>query len=304
MPVVLKFIEDHIGRKAERGIDPMECVAIGAAIQGAILAGEITDMVLLDVTPLTLGIETLGGVRTELIEKNTTIPTKKSQIFTTAADLQTSVTVHVLQGERPMAADNVSLGQFNLVGIPPAPRGIPQIEVSFDIDTSGILNVSAKDLGTGKEQKMTITASTKLSETNVNKMVNEAEQFEEEDRKRKEEVEVSNTADSLIYTAEKTLSELADKLNPELTDKVNAAITALKAALEEKDTNKIKSETEHLQTVLSEAGTAIYQQSAQQQAQASGPEKGFEGSEQQERNEQGKGGEDVVDADFKVHDKE
>ena len=164
MPIVQKFIEDHIGKKVERGIDPMECVAIGAAIQGAILGGEITDMVLLDVTPLTLGIETLGGVRTPLIERNTTIPTKKSQIFSTAADYQTSVTIHVLQGERPMASDNVSLGQFNLVGIPPAPRGVPQVEVSFDIDASGILNVSAKDLGTGKEQKMTITASTKLAE--------------------------------------------------------------------------------------------------------------------------------------------
>jgi molecular chaperone DnaK len=201
-----------------------------------------------------------------------------------------------------MAADNVSLGQFNLVGIPPAPRGIPQIEVSFDIDTSGILNVSAKDLGTGKEQKMTITASTKLSESDVNKMVNEAEQFEEEDRKRKEEVEVSNTADSLIYTAEKTLSELADKLNPEMTGKVNTAITALKAALEEKNTDRIKSETEHLQSVLSEAGSAIYQQSAQQQAQAAGPQAGYEAGEQQAGGEQGKGGEDVVDADFEVHD--
>ena len=179
MPVVQKFIEDHIGKKVERGIDPMECVAIGAAIQGAILGGEITDMVLLDVTPLTLGIETLGGVRTQLIERNTTIPTKKSQTFSTAADYQTSVTIHVLQGERPMASDNVSLGQFNLVGIPPAPRGVPQIEVTFDIDASGILNVSAKDLGTGKEQKMTITASTKLADSDVKKMVNEAKQFEE-----------------------------------------------------------------------------------------------------------------------------
>jgi molecular chaperone DnaK len=301
MPTVQTFIESHIGRKPERGIDPMECVAMGAAIQGAILGGEITDMVLLDVTPLTLGIETLGGVRTELIERNTTIPTKKSQIFTTAADVQTSVTVHVLQGERPMAADNVSLGQFNLVGIPPAPRGIPQIEVTFDIDSSGILNVSAKDLGTGKEQKMTITASTKLSEKDVDTMVNQAEQYEEEDRRRKDEVEVRNTADSLIYTAEKTLAELSDKLNPELTDKVNTAITTLKAALEEKDTQKIKSETDRLRDVLSEAGSAVYQQSAQQQAQAAGPETGYASSEGQA--EEGKSGEDVVDADFEVHDK-
>ena len=254
MPVVQKFIEDHVGKKMERGIDPMECVAIGAAIQGAILGGEITDMVLLDVTPLTLGLETLGGVRTALIDRNTTIPTKKSQIFSTAADIQTSVTIHVLQGERPMAADNVSLGQFNLVGVPPAPRGVPQIEVTFDIDASGILNVSAKDLGTGKEQKMTITASSKLADTDVKKMVNEAKQFEEQDRLRKEEVEVRNTADSLVYTAEKTKSDLAGKISADLIDKVNAAIVAVKAALEGKDTARIKDETEKLQDCARRGG--------------------------------------------------
>jgi molecular chaperone DnaK len=218
MPVVQKFIEDHVGKKMERGIDPMECVAMGAAIQGAILGGEITDMVLLDVTPLTLGLETLGGVRTALIDRNTTIPTRKSQTFSTAADMQTSVTIHVLQGERPMAADNVSLGQFNLVGLPPAPRGVPQIDVTFDIDASGILNVSAKDLGTGKEQKMTITASTKLADADVKKMVNDAKQYEEQDKARKEEVEARNVADSLVYTAEKTKSDLADKLNADILD--------------------------------------------------------------------------------------
>ena len=299
MPVVQKFIEDHVGRKVERGIDPMECVAIGAAIQGAILGGEITDMVLLDVTPLTLGLETLGGVRTALIDRNTTIPTKKSQIFSTAADMQTSVTIHVLQGERPMAADNVSLGQFNLVGIPPAPRGIPQIEVSFDIDASGILNVSAKDLGTGKEQKMTITASTKLAEADVKKMVNEAKQFEEEDKRRKEEVEVRNTADSLVYTAEKTKSDLAGKISSDILEKVNAAIVAVKAALEGKDTAAIKTEMEKLQKVLGEAGSAVYQEAARQQAQAqTGPAgEGHPGEETT-----GPGGENVVDADFKVKD--
>ncbi|PKL59073.1 MAG: molecular chaperone DnaK, partial [Methanomicrobiales archaeon HGW-Methanomicrobiales-4] len=243
MPVVQKFIEDHIGKKVERGIDPMECVAMGAAIQGAILGGEITDMVLLDVTPLTLGIETLGGVKTALIERNTTIPTKKSETFSTAADYQTSVTVHVLQGERPLASDNVSLGQFNLVGIPPAPRGIPQIEVSFDIDASGILNVSAKDLGTGKEQKMTITASTKLPDSDVRKMVDEAKQFEEADRKRKEEIEIRNSADSLLYTAEKIKTDLADKLSVEMVDSVNAAILGVKTTLEGKDTTQIKAAT-------------------------------------------------------------
>ncbi len=301
MPVVQKFIEDHIGKKVERGIDPMECVAIGAAIQGAILGGEITDMVLLDVTPLTLGIETLGGVRTQLIERNTTIPTKKSQTFSTAADYQTSVTIHVLQGERPMASDNVSLGQFNLVGIPPAPRGVPQIEVAFDIDASGILNVSAKDLGTGKEQNMTITASTKLADSDVKKMVNEAKQFEEQDRQRKEEVEARNIADSLIYTAEKTKSDLAGKLNPDLVDKVNAAIVAVKTALEGKDSQKIKAETEKLQKVLGEAGSAAYQQAAQRQAQEqAGSQAGSAGSSG--TGTESKSGENVVDADFKVHD--
>jgi len=303
MPIVQKFIEDHIGKKVERGIDPMECVAIGAAIQGAILGGEITDMVLLDVTPLTLGIETLGGVRTPLIERNTTIPTKKSQIFSTAADFQTSVTIHVLQGERPMASDNVSLGQFNLVGLPPAPRGVPQIEVSFDIDASGILNVSAKDLGTGKEQKMTITASTKLAETDVKKMVNEAKQYEEQDKQRKEEVEIRNSADSLMYTAEKTKSDLADKLSSDLVDRLSAAIVAVKSALEGKDTGKIKSETENLQKVLGEAGTAAYQQAAQRQAQEqAGSQGGAAGGEQYRQEETGPGGEKVVDADFKVKD--
>ncbi|HVP95518.1 molecular chaperone DnaK [Methanoregula sp.] len=299
MPVVQKFIEDNVGKKMERGIDPMECVAMGAAIQGGILGGEISDMVLLDVTPLTLGLETLGGVRTALIDRNTTIPTKKSQIFSTAADMQTEVTIHVLQGERPMAADNVSLGQFNLVGLPPAPRGIPQVEVTFDIDASGILNVSAKDLGTGKVQKMTITASTKLPDADVRKMVDEAKQFEEQDRQRKEEVENRNIADSLVYTAEKTKTDLADKLNPDLVERLNAAITGVKSALEGKDTSSIKAETEKLQKVLGEAGTAAYQAAARQQAEQ---QAASQGTEQPSQNAGGPGGENVVDADFKVKD--
>ena len=302
MPVVQTFIEDHVGNKMVRGIDPMECVAMGAAIQGAILGGEITDMVLLDVTPLTLGLETLGGVRTALIDRNTTIPTKKSQIFSTAADMQTSVTIHVLQGERPMASDNVSLGQFNLVGLPPAPRGVPQVEVTFDIDASGILNVSAKDLGTGKEQKMTITASTKLADSDVKKMVSDAKQYEELDKTRKEEVEARNTADSLVYTAEKTKSDLADKLNPDIVDRLNGAITGVKAALEGKDTATIRSETEKLQKVLGEAGSAAYQEVSRRQAkQQAGPQETSAAGESG-GNAGGPGGENVVDADFKVKD--
>nr|WP_320160537.1 molecular chaperone DnaK [uncultured Methanoregula sp.] len=307
MPIVQKFIEDHVGKKMERGIDPMECVAIGASIQGGILGGEITDMVLLDVTPLTLGLETLGGVRTALIDRNTTIPTKKSQTFSTAADLQTSVTIHVLQGERPMATDNVSLGQFNLVGIPPAPRGIPQIEVTFDIDASGILNVSAKDMGTGKEQKMTITASTKLADADVKKMVNQAKEFEEQDRARKEEVEARNAADSLVYTAEKTKSDLAGKLSPEMTDRLNTEITSVKAALEGNDPARIKEATGKLQKVLGEAGASAYQEAQQKYAQQqAGPQATTGGGEGEPF--QGSGGassssgENVVDADFSVKD--
>lgn len=303
MPIVQKFIEDHLGKPVERGIDPMECVAIGAAIQGAILGGEITDMVLLDVTPLTLGIETLGGVRTQLIERNTTIPTKKSQTFSTAADYQTSVTIHVLQGERPMASDNVSLGQFNLVGIPTAPRGIPQIEVTFDIDASGILNVSAKDLGTGKEQKMTITASTKLADNDVKKMVSEAKQFEEEDKRRKEDVEVRNIADSLVYTAEKTKADLTGKISTDLIDKVNAAIVLVKAALEGKDSALIRAETDKLQKVLGEAGSAVYQAAPRKEARQPDGTAGPETKDEPDRpGAAGPGGENVVDADFKVKD--
>src|SRR5881409_82545 len=207
MPLVRKFVEEVVSKQAERGVDPMECVAVGAAIQGAVLAGEVKDILLLDVTPLSLGVETLGGVATKIMERNTTIPTKRSQIFSTAADSQTTVTIHVLQGERAMATDNISLGMFNLTGIPPAPRGIPQIEVTFDIDANGILNVSAKDLATSKENKITIAASTKLSKDQKEKMVHEAEQFSEEDKKRKEEVELRNTAESMLYTADKTRVE-------------------------------------------------------------------------------------------------
>jgi len=302
MPVVQKFIEERIGKKVERGVDPMECVAIGASIQGAILSGDIKDMVLLDVTPLTLGIETLGGVKTSLIERNTTIPTRKSQIFSTASDFQTAVTVHVLQGERQMAADNVSLGQFNLVGIPPAPRGVPQIEVTFDIDASGILNVSAKDLGTGREQKMTITASTKLPKNEVERMIKQAKEHEEEDKKRKEEIEVRNNADSLIYTTEKTVSELGDKLSKEHKEKVESALKEAKSSLQGKDLSKIKQDTENLQKVLQEAGASIYQEAAKKQAEGQGKQTSGSGEPDEGKDRTGEDRENVVDADFKVEE--
>jgi len=286
MPLVRKFVEDLMGKPAERGVDPMECVAVGAAIQGGVLAGEVKDLLLLDVTPLSLGVETLGGVFTKIIEKNTTIPTKKSQIFSTAADFQTAVTINVLQGERSMAADNISLGMFNLPGIPPAPRGVPQIEVAFDIDADGILNVSAKDLATGKEQKITITASTKLSEKEKERMMSEAEQFAEQDQKRREEAEVRNNADSLIYTAEKTKKDLAEKLGKEQIERIDKAVAELRETLSSKEIEKIKTKNEELAKTLQEVGTVIYQQAAAQQAE-------------QEKTEQTEGAkEKVVDADY------
>ena len=287
MPLVKKFVEDLLGKQAERGVDPMECVAVGAAIQGGVLAGDVKDLLLLDVTPLSLGVETLGGVSTKIIERNTTIPTKKSQIFSTAADFQTAVTINVLQGERAMAHDNVSLGTFNLTGIPPAPRGVPQIEVSFDIDADGILNVSAKDLATGKEQKITITASTKLSESEKERMMKESEQFAEEDKRRKEEVEVRNNADSLLYTAEKTKTDLGDKLNKDQMQKIDDSAAKLREAVNGGDVEKIKAENEAFSKVLQEVGTVIYQQAAAAaQAAAQKPE---------ETTEDGK---KVVDAEY------
>ena len=289
MPLVRKFVEELLGKSAERGVDPMECVAVGAAIQGGVLAGEVKDLLLLDVTPLSLGVETLGGVSTKVIERNTTIPTKKSQIFSTAADSQTTVTINVLQGERAMASDNVSLGMFNLTGIPPAPRGVPQIEVTFDIDADGILNVSAKDLATGKEQKITITASTKLSDNEKDRMMKEAEQFAEEDEKRKKEIETLNEADSLIYTAEKTKKDLGDKIGKDNLDKIDNAVNELKETLKTKEIEKIKSKSEELTKVLQEVGTVIYQQAAAQQAQQTQQTNAGQTSESKEK---------VVDAEY------
>ena len=258
MPIIQKFIEDHLGKKPERGIDPMECVAQGAAIQGGVLSGEVKDVLLLDVTPLTLGIETLGGVRTKLIERNTTIPSKKTQIFSTAADSQPSVEINILQGEREMAADNKSLGRFILSGIPPAPRGIPQIEVTFDIDANGILDVGAKDLGTGKKQSIKIIAAQKLDEKEVEAMKMEAEKFAEEDKKRKENVEIRNNAETVIYSTEKMLGEYGDKVDTEVKEKIEKAVKDLKDAVEKNDSDLIKKELEKVNRVAQELGTKMY----------------------------------------------
>ncbi len=270
MPIVREFVKNFMGKEPERGIDPMECVAMGAAIQGAIIAGEIKDVLLLDVTPLSLGIETLGGIFTKIIERNTTIPVRRSQIFTTAADFQTSVEIHVLQGERPMAADNISLGRFVLDGIPPAPRGVPRIEVTFDIDVNGILTVTAKDLGTGRDVSVKITAPHRLSKEEIDRMIKEAEMYAEQDRKRKEEAELRNEAESLIYTIEKGLKEFGDKVPSNVKSRVEESLKKLKDALAGKDVQEIKSRMEELRKVAQEMGTVIYQQSQQSTQQSSG----------------------------------
>ncbi|TLY07664.1 MAG: molecular chaperone DnaK [Thaumarchaeota archaeon] len=261
MPMVRQFVASVMNKEAERGIDPMEAVAMGAAIQGAIIAGDVsTDILLVDVTPLTLGVEVLGGLREPLIERNTTIPTKKSKVFTTAADFQTAVTIHVVQGERPMANDCVSLGMFNLSGIPPAPRGVPQIEVTFDIDANGILNVAAKDTATQKEAKITIAANNKLSKDEIEKLKKESEQFADADRKKKEEAEVRNEADNLIYAAEKLVKQdLKDKVRPEQAEKVNKLIQELRDAIASNNPESIKTKIQELKNILGEISTAAYQ---------------------------------------------
>ncbi len=306
MPIVQKFVEDFVGKKIEGGVDPMECVALGAAIQAAIIKGEIKDVLLLDVTPLSLGIETLGGVFTRLIERNTTIPTKKGQVFSTAADNQPAVTVRVLQGERKMANDNTQLGLFELSGIPPAPRGLPQIEVTFDIDANGIVHVNAKDKGTGKEQSIRITAPTKLNKDEIDKMVKEAEKFAAEDEKRKAEVEVRNQADTLLYSTERSLKEYGDKISDDEKKKIEEKVTALREALKGKDTDKVKRATEELTQASHKLAEAIYKQTTAQQQQAgaqAGPGPGAGPQPEAEPKKDDKA-EDIIDAEYKDEGKQ
>jgi len=273
MPMVRQFVASVMGKEPERGVDPMEAVAMGAAIQGAIIAGDVsTDILLVDVTPLTLGVEVLGGLKEPLIDRNTTIPTKKSKVFTTAADYQTAVTIHVVQGERPMASDCVSLGMFNLSGIPPAPRGVPQIEVTFDIDANGIINVAAKDIATQKEAKITITANNKLSKDEIEKLKRDSEQFAEADKKKKEEVELKNKADNLIYAAEKLVNQdLKDKISADQSAKVSKAVQELRDAIASNNPENISAKIQELQTVLGEISTAAYQSASAPGAGSAGP---------------------------------
>ncbi len=295
MPSVQEAVKRLTGKDPHKGINPDECVALGAAIQGGVLTGEFgNDILLVDVTPLSLGIETLGGVFTKLIERNTRIPTKKSQVFSTAADNQPAVDIHVLQGERQMAQDNITLGRFQLSGIVPAPRGIPQIEVTFDIDANGIVNVSAKDLGTGKEQKITITSSTKMSDDDIDKKVKEAEQYAEQDKKRKEDIEVKNNADTLVYQTEKTLKDLEGKISDEEKAKAQSAADELKKAIESNDTAQMKDKTEKLTAVFNELAQKLY---AQTEAQG-GPQ-----ADSNANQNSSAGDDNVVDAEFEeIHD--
>ncbi|MGI5849640.1 MAG: molecular chaperone DnaK [Christensenellales bacterium] len=296
IPAVQEKVKAIAGKDPYKGINPDECVAIGAAIQAGVIGGEVNDIVLLDVTPLSLGIETLGGIFTKLIDRNTTIPTKKSQVFSTAADGQTSVEIHVLQGEREMAAHNKTLGRFNLTGIPPAPRGVPQIEVTFDIDANGIVHVSAKDLGTGNEQKVTITASTNMSKEDIDKAVKDAEKFAEDDKKEKEKIEIRNNADAMVFQTEKTLKDLGDKVSSEDKGKIDAEIANVRSALAGTDIDAIKAATDKLSSVSYDVFGKVYQQ-----ANAQGNAAGAAGPGGATGTDQGKP-DDVVDAEYEVVD--
>ena len=298
VPAVQEVVKRITGKEPDKGINPDECVAIGASIQGGVLSGDVKDLVLLDVTPLSLGIETYGGVFTKLIERNTTIPTKKSQIFSTAADGQTSVEVHVLQGEREMAAYNKTLGRFQLTGIPAAPRGVPQIEVTFDIDANGIVHVSAKDMATGNQQDVSITASTNLTDEDIDKAVKDAEAHAEEDKKKKEEIEVKNNAESLVYNSEKTLNDLGDKISGEEKAKVETEIDNTKKALETNDTEKIKEATEKLTKVFYDMSEQLYKNANPNGAAGVDPNAAASGSDANNGGDNG----NVYDADYKVED--